>query len=88
MANKSRINAAVPVELLFEGENHQCFRNIFPQQADAPLAPRPELRAHVINNRDSAFVHLPGYTPVERGRINDDGKVGFSPVGFGDQLVE
>jgi hypothetical protein len=28
-------------------------------------------------------VHLPGYTPVESGRVNHDGKVGLAFIIFG-----
>jgi hypothetical protein len=33
-------------------------------------------------------VHLTGYSPIEGWRIDDNGKIGLSRVGIGDQLVE
>ena len=45
VADEGRVHAAVAVELFFEGKNDQRFVHIFSQQADASLAPCPELRA-------------------------------------------
>src|ERR1700733_680401 len=88
ISNEGRIHATITIELFFERENYQSFVDIFAQQADASLAPGPELRANVIDDGDAALMHLASYAPVEGRGIDDDGKSWMPPVGFGDQLVE
>ena len=88
MADKSGIDAAIPIELLFEGKDHQGFVDILSQQAYPSLAPRPELRANIIDDGNAAFVHLAGNPPVERGRVDNDGQIGLALVGFRNQLVK
>src|SRR4029077_7794580 len=88
MTDEGRINPAIAVKLLFKGKDHKRLRDIFPQQANSPLAPRPELRRNIIDNRNAALMHSPCNTPVERGRVDYDGKLGLSLIGFGDELVE
>ncbi len=41
MADESRVHTAVAVKLFFEGENHECFGDVFSQQLDASLPPGP-----------------------------------------------
>ena len=75
MADKARIHATFAVELLLKGENHQRFVDVFAQQANPSLAPRPELRTHVIHDGNGALAHLPGDSPIKSRGIDDDGEV-------------
>src|SRR5271165_4662026 len=86
MAYEGGIDSAVAVELLFEGEDHERFVDVVAEQADASLAPRPELRGYVVDGGDAALFHLAGYAPVEGRRIDDDGEVGLAVVGFGNEM--
>src|SRR5258708_3079012 len=87
MADERRIHPAITVELFLKGKYHQRFVDIVAQQAHASLTPRPELRRDVVHHRNTALLHLPRYTPVEGGRVDDDGEIGLAPVGFFDQLA-
>src|SRR5579862_3954286 len=88
MADEGRINSTVAVELFFKRKNHQSFRDVFTQQADASLPPCPELGAYVVDDRNSAFAHLTSYAPVEGGRVDDDGEIGMAFVSFRDHTAE
>src|SRR5207247_5760179 len=88
MANKSRVDPVIAKELLLEGKNNQSFVDVLAQETDSSLPPCPELRRNVIHDWNAAFVHCPRYSPIECRRVNDDGKVGFVLVGFGNQLVK
>src|SRR5580698_11318699 len=72
MANKRRIHSAIAIELFFEGKNHQRLVDILAEQFHTSLAPSPELRADVVDHRNTAFAHLPRYPPVECRRVDDD----------------
>src|SRR5207302_7087804 len=85
---ETRIHATIAVELFFKRKYHQGLGHIFSQKSHTSLTPRPELRAHVIHNGNAALVHLPRHTPVESGRINDDGEVWPAAIGFKNQLVK
>src|SRR2546422_384041 len=65
MAYKGRIYSTISIELFFKGKDNQGLRNIFPQQLYPPLPPRPELRTNVVDDGNSAFMHLAGYAPVK-----------------------
>ena len=54
MSDKLRRDAALAIELLFEGKDHQHLANVFANALDAALLPRPQLRADVIDDRHSA----------------------------------
>ena len=73
MAHKRRVHSAIAIELFFEGKNYQRFVDVLAQQLDAPLPPRPELRADVVNHRNAALAHLPRHAPVEGRSVDDDG---------------
>ena len=88
MADEGRIDAAFAKEMLFEGKDHERFGDVFAEQADPSLAPRPELRGDVIDRGDAALFHLAGDPPVEGGSIDDDGEIGFALAGLGDQSAE
>src|SRR5208282_3746336 len=42
----------------------------------------------VVNDGNAALLHLPCYTPVEGRRVDDDGEVELTLVGFLDQMLE
>src|SRR5580658_1419907 len=88
MADESRIDSAVAVELFFEGKDHQSFVGVVADEADASLPPCPELRRDVVDHGNAALLHLPGYAPVECGRVDHDGEIGLATVGFFDQMLE
>src|SRR5438270_4481217 len=88
MTDENRVYSAVTIKLLFKGKNDQGLGNIFAQQFDAPLPPRPELRANVVHDGNSATVHLARYAPVEGWGINHDRQIRLAPVGFPDQVVK
>src|SRR5579862_2306782 len=88
MADEGRVHTAVTVELFFKRKNHQRFGDVIAQQANASLSPRPKLGGNVIGHGNSALVHFAGDAPIESGRVDDDGEVGFAAVSFGDELVK
>ena len=88
MSDESGIHSAIAVKLFFKRKDHQGLVDVFPQQAHPSLTPCPELRTHVIDDRNAALVHLPCNSPVERRRVNHNGEIGFALVRFSDQLVE
>src|SRR5271156_3746774 len=88
MADESRIHSTVAIKLFFKGKDHQRFVDIVADQADASLAPCPELRRNVVDHGNAALLHLPRYAPVEGGRVDHDGEIGFATVGFFDQKLK
>ncbi len=88
MSDEGRIHSTLAIELLLKGKNHQGLVNVFAKKLDASLTPRPELRAHVVDDRDAALLHLARDPPVECGRVDHDRKIGTAAVGFGDQVME
>jgi len=88
MTDKSRIHPAVAEKLFFEWEDHQGFGDVFPEQPNSSLTPRPKLWAHVIHHRNAPFVHLPGNAPIESGRVDDNGQFGTTPVTFSKSATE
>src|SRR5207253_10819081 len=88
VSDETRIYSAIAVELFFKRKYNQRLGDIFSKQPHATLPPCPELRAHIVDDRDSALVHLPRDAPVECGRINDDGEVWPAAVGFNNQLAK
>src|SRR5580698_9859028 len=88
MADEGRVDAAVAVELFFEGEDDQRFVDVVADEANAPLTPCPELRRDVIDRWDAAFFHLAGDAPVEGRRIDDNGEIRLAAVGFADQVLK
>src|SRR5258707_915616 len=88
MADKLGIDAAIAIELLFEGENHECLIDVLAKQSHPTLSPGPELRADVIDDGNSTLFHLPRHAPVECGRVDDDGQVGLAAVRLFYQTVK
>src|SRR5713226_5279412 len=72
MSDKRRIHAVHAVEILFEGKDHQRLVDVLAQQLHSSLPPRPELRTHVVHDRDAALAHLARDAPVEGGGVDDD----------------
>src|SRR6266576_2528094 len=87
MAYKGGIHDAVAIELFFKREDDQRFVDVVAQEADASLAPGPELWSDIINRRYAALFHLTGDAPVEGGRVDHDGEVGLAAIGFANQVV-
>src|SRR5579863_6064088 len=86
MADEGSIHAAVAVKLFFKWKDDESFVDVIAQQADASLAPRPELWRNVVDNRDAELLHLAGDAPVESWRIDDDGKIRLTPIAFCNQM--
>src|SRR6185437_5142026 len=76
------------VKLLFEREDHECLVYVLTKKLDTSLAPGPELRAHIIDDRNATFLHLASHAPVECGRIDDDGQVGTMSVRLGNEAAK
>src|SRR5208283_264824 len=87
MADEGGIDSTVAVELFLEGKDYQRLVDVIAQQANPSLAPSPELRRNVIDDRNASLLHLPGDAPVESGRVDDDRKVRLALIGFGDQTL-
>src|SRR5271166_5745796 len=51
VSDELRFDATLAVKLLLEGKNHEHLANVLPNEFDASLFPRPELRADVVNDR-------------------------------------
>ncbi len=88
MADKGGVHSAVAIELFFEWKDHQRFVDVFADEANASLAPCPELRRDVVDDWDAALLHLTRHAPVEGWRVDDDGEIGLALVGFLDQMLE
>src|SRR5580692_7562396 len=88
MSHETRVYSTIAVKLFFEGENHQSLVDVFAQQPDPPLAPRPELRANVVHDRNPALPHLPSHSPIKSRRIDDDGEIRPALIRLRDQLAK
>src|ERR1700758_5275176 len=88
MSHERRVDPTVAIELLFKGKDNQGFGDVFAQQLDPVLAPGPKLRAHVVDDRYAAMMHLASYPPVEGGRVDDYREIRTALAGFRDELVE
>ena len=88
MPHKGSVHSPLVIELLFKRKYNQHLVDVIAQQPHPSLTPGPELRRDVIDHRNIALLHLPGHAPVKRRRINHDGDIRFSLVGFEDQLAE
>ena len=72
MANELDRHAGIAVEGFFEWKNHQ---NAIGDALHGPHpvpAPRPELRADVINDRDAEILHRRGQAEIEIREVDDD----------------
>ena len=88
MAHEGRINPTIAIELFFEREDDQSLVDVVPQQADASLAPRPELWRDVVNGGDATLFHFTRNAPVEGGGVDDNSEIGSALVSFLNQAME
>src|SRR6516165_2844272 len=75
MADEIRPDSALAVERLFEGKDHDHAIDVFANQLDAVLLPRPELRAHKVDDRDAERMEFAGKAKVDVGEVDEDGDV-------------
>src|SRR5581483_482904 len=88
MSDELGIDAPITIELLFKREDYQRLIDILAQEPYPSLSPCPELRADVVNDRDTTFLHLARNSPVECRRVNDDGEIRPPLVCFNDQFAK
>ena len=88
MPDKFRLDSALSVELLLEGEDDQHLAHVLAYQLDTRLPPRPQLWADVINHRDAALVQFAGQPKVEVGEVDQHSRVWSSALGFVDNFVK
>src|SRR5215469_2813516 len=88
MPDEGRIYPPIAVKLLLKRKYHQRLSDVLAEKPHAPLAPRPELRCHVINHRNPALFHLSCDAPIEGRGIDDDRHVGLAAIGFCDEVVK
>src|SRR5262249_20565366 len=75
MADISHVHSVFLIELLLEGEDHDHLAHVLLDLSYAAGAPRPDLRADKIENRNSQAMKLPRQAQVEVGKINQDSGV-------------
>ena len=88
MPHELRFDAALAVELFLEREDDQHLADILPHPFDASPLPRPQLRAHVINDRHAALVHFAGEPQIEVGEVDEDGSIGTTLFGLAHYLAK
>src|SRR3979490_1315428 len=88
MSDKRRIHPVNAIEIFFEGKDHERLVDVLAEQFHASLAPCPELRTDVVDDRDAALVHLASYAPVEGRGVDDDGEFWVFIIGGADQFAE
>src|SRR5271167_4936671 len=88
MSDELRFDATLAVERLLEREDHQHAAAVLPHKLDSSLLPRPELRAHVVNDRHAALVQLAGKAEVEVREVDEHTHVGGAPLSLVQHLVE
>ncbi len=82
MADEFRLDAALAVELLFEGEDDQHAVDVFLHELDAVLFPGPELRADEEEDGDAEAVEFLGELEVDVGEVDEDGEGGTALRGW------
>src|SRR5207244_12361437 len=70
------------------GEINHYFVDEVSKKPHATLRRCPELRAHIVDDRNSPLLHLARDAPVKCGGINDDGEIGPAAIGFNNQLAK
>ena len=88
MPDELGFDAALAIELLLEGEDHQHLADVLPHQLDARLPPRPQLRADVVDHRDAALVQLARQAKIEVGEVDQHGGVGAAAFGLGHHVAK
>src|SRR5262245_50958715 len=80
MSDKFHVDAGSPIDLLLEWKDDQHLVDKPPDLFHAAFAPRPDLRADVIDNRNAGVLDALGQSKVEVGEV--DKNCGHRPVGF------
>src|SRR5688572_27333479 len=75
MSDIAHRHAGLAVERLLEREHDQHVAYRARDLANAPPAPRPDRRAHVVDRRDAGILHAPLQAEVEAGGIDADEEV-------------
>ncbi len=87
MANKSRVDSAVAVELFFERKDHQRLVDVVAEEPHSSLPPCPELRRDIVHRGNTSPLHLASHSPVEGWGVDDDCEVRFPLVCFADKAA-
>src|SRR5712671_1216670 len=87
MADERYRDSGVCVEFLFEGEDAEGLRESATDDAYAPGAPGPELRADVVDVLNAAAFEFAGEAQVEAGEIGQDGEGRLAALGFTDEAT-
>jgi hypothetical protein len=87
VADESRVDVAVAVELFFKGEDdhHSVYALLDP--AKAAVLPGPKLRADEVDHGDVEFLQFAGETEVDVGKVDEDGDVGAVLFDGGDEAA-
>ena len=87
MADEDRAHRVRVVEAAFERQDAEHEVDRLADRPHASLAPRPDLRAHVLHGRDALRLELPRDAQVEFGRVDADEHVGPLADQAGDQVA-
>ncbi len=88
MPDELHLDPVPPVELALKRKDDQHLAHVALHQLDASFAPGPELRADVVNHRNTAAMQLPRQAEIELREIDQHGHVGTPPVDLGQQMTE
>src|SRR6185295_16656938 len=72
MTHELRSHAATGKPMVLERQAAQHVIDQPPHPPHAPGGPRPDLRRHVVINRNARGLGLAGNEPVESGKIHED----------------
>ena len=76
MADEFGFDAALAIELLFEGEDDEHAVDVALDELDAVLLPGPELRADEEDDGNAEAVEFLGELEVDVGEVDEDGDGG------------
>ncbi len=76
MADEFGFHAALAIERLLEGEDHEHAVDVALDELDAVFLPGPELRADEEEDRDAEAMELFGELEVDVGEVDEDGERG------------
>ena len=76
MADELGCDAALAVELLFEGEDNQHLADVLANALDAPLLPSPQLRADVVNDGYVQLMEFASKAQVEVWEVDENSGIG------------
>src|SRR5258708_567623 len=88
MADVADLDSVPPVELLLEREDHDHLADVLPDLLYPSGAPRPDLRADEIKNRNAQPIEIARQPQVEVREVDEHGGVGLAPRGFRHQMLE